>query len=261
MFTSREDGPSPTAGLDSQHTPPKFSLLDERSTVFSPGSDSEQSEMHNTAKVGRLSRRATFAPGVAEGLNDSAMQPLLLRLPSVAKQPSIPKQSSAIKESSVVKQSSMAKQPSIPVQSSMHQQPSTASQARLVSQTSTPKGRSANLLRPVPLSSRKSMETGKIPARRSSSILQSNKSLQTMKTAKIDDMLDDYKFAVERKTKPAEVHAGQYASELDAAMQKLTLDWIVQTIVSLSRDIPSALSPLNHGLTLIHGHCTHLIVL
>ena len=65
-----------------------------------------------------------------------------------------------------------------------------------------------------------------------------------MKTAKIDDMLDDYKFAVERKAKPTEVHAGQHALELDAAMQKLTLEWIVQSVVSLNQNIPSALLPL-----------------
>lgn len=62
-----------------------------------------------------------------------------------------------------------------------------------------------------------------------------------MKTAKIDDMLNDYKFAVERKAKPAEVHAGQHALQLDAAMQKLTLDWIVQSIVRFSHDTFCAL--------------------
>ena len=261
MSTSHEDGSSSSTGLDTPHTLPKVSLQDDRSNVSSPGSASEQSEMHNTAKFGRLSRRATFAPGVSEALNDGAMQPLILRLPSVAKQPSIPKQSSVIKQSGVVKQSSMATQSSIPKQSSMHKQPSIAGQARSVSQTNTPRGRSADLSRAVSLSSRKSIETDKMSAQRSSSILQSRKSLQSMKTAKIDDMLDDYKFAVERKAKPAEVHAGQHALELDAAMQKLTLDWIVQSIVSLSLNIPSALSLLKHGLLLIHVHWTHVIAL
>ena len=247
MSSSRKDDPTSTDGLDSWHTLPKFSSQENRSTVSSPGSASEQSEMHNTSKAFRLSRRATFAPGVAEGLDDSAMQPLLLHLPTVAKQPSIPKQpsvikqssfvkqSNVVKQSSVIKQSSMAKQSSIPKQSSMHKQPSVASQARSVSQTSTPRGKSADLSRPVSLSSKKSMETDKISAQRSSSILQSRKSLQSMKTAKIDDMLDEYKFAVEQKAKPAEVHAGQHALQLDAAMQKLTLDWIVQSTVSLSQ--------------------------
>ena len=202
MFTARDDCPSPTAALDSQYTLPRFSMQDGRSNTSSPGTASEQSEMQNTAKIGRLSRRATFAP--AEGLDDGAMQPLLLRLPSVAKQPSIAKQSSVLKQSSILAQSSMGKQPSIRKQSSMHKQPSIASQGRSVSQTSTSRGRSADL--PKQLSSRQSTEASKIPTRRSSSILQSRKSLQSMKTAKIDDMLNDYKFAVEHKAKPAEVH-------------------------------------------------------
>ena len=254
MSTSREDGSSSSAGLDSQHTLPKVNLQVDRRDVSSSGSSSEQSEMHNKVKFGRLSRRATFAPGVSEALNSGAIQPLLLRLPSVAKQPSIPKQSSVIKQSSVVKQSSMATQSSTPKQSSMHKQPSVAGQARSVSQTSTPRGSSGDLSRRVSLSSRKSMETDKMSAQRSSSILQSRKSLQSMKTAKIDDMLDDYKFAIERKAKPAEVHAGQHALELDAAMQKLTLDWIVQSIVSLSLDMPCAVSLLKHGLLFIYVH-------
>lgn len=218
MSISGEDGYSPTAGLDSQYTLSKFSVEDERSMLSSPESASEQSEMRNTAKVGRLSRRATFAPGIADTLDDSAMQPMPFHLPSIAKQSSVLKQSGVGKQSSsIVKQLSVAKQVS-------SKQPSIASQASSVSQTSTVR--------------RKSLETGKsIITRRSSSTLQSKKSLQSMKTAKLDDMLDDYKFAVERKAKPAEVHAGQHALELDAAMKKLTLEWIVKSYVSLSHHI------------------------
>lgn len=255
MFTSRDDCPSPTAALDSQYTLPKVSLQDGRSAMSSPVSASEQTEMQNTAKLGRLSRRTTFAP--AEGLVDSAMQPLLLGLPSVAKLPSIPKQSSFLKQSSVGTQLSMGKQSSIPNQSSMHKQPSIASQGRSISQTSTSRGSSADLSQP--LSTKKSVETGKIPARRSSSILQSRKSLQSMKTAKIDDMLNDYKVSVERKAKPAEVNAGQHALQLDAAMQKLTLDWIVQSIVSSSHDTFSAMLLLKHSLIYVCGHLMHIV--
>ncbi|KAL0056202.1 hypothetical protein WJX82_008666 [Trebouxia sp. C0006] len=57
----------------------------------------------------------------------------------------------------------------------------------------------------------------------------SSATLHTAKTVKIEDVLDDYKFAVERKAKPVEAAAGQHALDLDAAMQKLTLHWIVKT--------------------------------
>lgn len=194
----------------------------------SPGSASEQSGVLHTEKVGRLSRRATFAPDVIESLDDNAMQPVLFHLPS-----SVLKQSGVVKQSSVAKQVSMAKQSSFPKQSSLRIQPSIASQASSVSQTSTTRVKSADSSRPVPLSSRKSIESGSISAKRSSSILQSRKSLQSMKTAKVDDLLHDYKFAVERKAKPVEVQAGQHALELDAAMKRLTLEWIVKSFVSL----------------------------
>lgn len=236
MSSASNDGASLTACV--LDTLPQFSLRADRSFLPSPGSSpgsaSEQSEFCSTTKVGRLSRRATFAPAIADGLDDGAMQPVLFHLPSVAKQQSIATQSSDTKQAGVVKQVSMAKQSSFPKQSSLRVQPSIASQASSVSQTSTTRGRSADPTRPVPLSSRKSIETGRTPCGRSSSILQNRKSLQSMKTARVDDMLHDYKFAVERKAKPAEVQAGQHALELDAAMKKLTLEWIVKSFVSLN---------------------------
>ncbi|KAL3154498.1 Rap guanine nucleotide exchange factor-like 1 [Trebouxia sp. C0010 RCD-2024] len=217
-------------------TLPEFSPQDDRSSSPSPGSSpgsaSEQSAAFNTAKVGRLSRRATFAPTVIESFDDNTMQPVLFRLPSdpqqSAQQPSVAKQSGVAKQSSVTTQVSMAKQSSFPKQSSLRIQPSIASQASSVSQTSTTRVYSTDQSRPVPLSSGKSIETGRIPAKRSSSTLQSRKSLQSMKTAKVDDLLHDYKFAVERKAKPAEAQAGQHALELDAAMKRLTLEWIAE---------------------------------
>ena len=227
----------------SEHSVPRFSLPDERNIVSPTGSTSEQSDSLSTAKTGKLSRRATFAPALAESLEASPMQPLLLQHSNVAKQPSvtkqtsvgkqsrISKQSSMVKQVSIAKQASVAKQSSIPKQSSMLKQPSVASQASIVSQSSTMRFKPTDPSRAVPLSTRRSIETSKAPTRRSSAILQSKKSLQSLKTVKIDDMLYDYKFAVERRAKPAEAHAGQHALELDEAMQKLTLEWIVKTFV------------------------------
>lgn len=234
-------------------TLPEFSPQDDRSSSPSPGSSpgsaSEQSAAFNTAKVGRLSRRATFAPTVIESFDDNTMQPVLFRLPSdpqqSAQQPSVAKQSGVAKQSSVTTQVSMAKQSSFPKQSSLRIQPSIASQASSVSQTSTTRVYSTDQSRPVPLSSGKSIETGRIPAKRSSSTLQSRKSLQSMKTAKVDDLLHDYKFAVERKAKPAEAQAGQHALELDAAMKRLTLEWIVKSFVSLNHTTTSVFGWVN----------------
>lgn len=194
----------------------------------------EQSDMHNTAKSGKLSRRATFAPGIVDSMAASPVQSSVLRPSSVTKQPSVSKQPSIVKQSSVVKQSSIAKQPSMIKQSSIATQ---SSSVRLRSTTPSKGQPFARLQLSVPgdrtppktphvLTSKRSVDSPKGVLRKRSSA-----TLHTAKTVKIEDVLDDYKFAVERKAKPAEAAAGQHAQELDAAMQKLTLHWIVKTFV------------------------------
>ena len=221
-----------SSSIDGEYAVPKDSIKPERSIASPVGSTSERSEALSATKTGKLSRRATFAPAIAESIENSPMQPLLFQHSGVAKQPSVIKQASVTKQSSIITQFSLAKQFSIAKHSSMPKQPSVASQASIVSQASTSRFRSAESSKPQCLSTRKSMEKGKPPTRRSSSNLQTRKSLQSMKTVKIDDMLHDYKFAVERKAKPAEARVGQHALELDDAMKRLTLEWIVKSFVS-----------------------------
>jgi len=162
------------------------------------------------------------------------VQPSMLRQPSVTKQPSVIKQPSIVKQSSVVKQSSIAKQPSVIKQSSIARQ---SSSVRLRSTTPLKGQPFAKLQLSVPgdrtppktphaLTSKHSMDSPRGIHRKRSSA-----TLHTANTVKIEDVLNDYKFAVERKAKPAEAAAGQHAQELEAAMQKLTLHWIVKTFV------------------------------
>lgn len=197
--------------------------------------------MRSTAS--KLSRRATFAPEVYDSMTTSLVQPSVSRESSVAKQPNIVKQSSVLKQPSVVKQSSILKQSSIVRQVSVVKESSIGRQSsngRLRSTTSSkgqpfaklqlsaPGERSPPPKTPQPLTSKQSMDSPKGLRKRSSSSLHA---LHTAKTIKIEDLLDDYKFAVERKAKPAEAAAGQHAQELDAAMKKLTLNWIVKNFV------------------------------
>ena len=206
------------------------------------GLEHEQSDLRSTAS--KLSRRATFAPEVYDSMTTSLVQPSVSRQSSVTRQPSIIKQSSVLKQPSVVKQSSVAKQSSIVKQVSVVKQSSIGRQssngrprstnsargqpfAKL--QLSVPGDRSPPPKTTQPLTSKQSMDSPKGLRKRSSSSLHT---LHSAKTIKIDDLLDDYKFAVERKAKPAEAAAGQHAQDLDAAMKNLTLNWIVKSFVS-----------------------------
>ncbi len=178
--------------------------------------------MHNTVKSGKLSRRATFAPGIVDSMAASPVQPSMLRQSSVTKQPSDIKQPSIVKQFSAVKQSSIARQ-----SSSVRLRSTTPSKGQPFAklQLSVPGDRTPPKT-PHVLTSKRSMDSPRGIIRKRSSA-----TLHTAKTVKIEDVLDDYKFAVERKAKPAEAAAGQHARELDAAMQKLTLHWIVKTFV------------------------------
>ena len=213
---------------------PRVTLRDGHESLSPSTLEQEQSDMHNTVKSGKLSRRATFAPDIVDSVAASPVQPSMLRQSSVTKQPSVIKQPSIVKQSSVVKQSSIAKQPSMINQLSIARQ---SSSVRLRSTTPSKGQPFAKLQLSVPgdrsppktphvLTSKRSMDSPKGVLRKRSSA-----TLHTAKTVKIEDVLDDYKFAVERKAKPVEAAAGQHALDLDAAMQKLTLHWIVKTFV------------------------------
>ncbi|KAL0028365.1 hypothetical protein WJX77_002202 [Trebouxia sp. C0004] len=212
---------------------PRVTLRDGDESASPSTLEHEQADMHNTAKSGKLSRRATFAPGILDSMTAKPVQLSMLHQSSVTKQPSVIKQPSIVKQSSVVKQSSIAKQPSMIKQSSIATQ---SSSVRLRSTTPSKGQPFAKLQLSVPgdrappqtphvLTSKRSMDSPRGLFRKRSSAV----SLHTARTVKIEDVLHDYKSAVERKAKPAEAAAGQHAQELDAAMQKLTLHWIVKT--------------------------------
>ncbi len=207
---------------------PRVTLRDGHVSLSPSTLEQEQSDMHNTVKSGKLSRRATFAPGIIDSVAASPVQPPMLRQSSVTRQPSIVKHSSIVKQASIAKQPSMINQLSIARQSSSVRLRSTTpskGQPFAKLQLSVPGDRSPPKT-PHVLTSKRSMDSPKGVLRKRSSA-----TLHTAKTVKIEDVLDDYKFAVERKAKPAEAAAGQHAQDLDAAMQKLTLHWIVKTFV------------------------------
>ena len=242
-------------------SPPRVSL---RADSLSPVVlEHEQSDMQNTMKSDKLSRRTTFAPGVIDSMNASPLQQSV-RQSSVIKQPSVIKHSSIVKQPSIVRQTSSVKQPSIVNQSSLPRQSSVVRQTSNVRLRSTTPSKGQPFARlqlpddrsPLKsLTSKQSMDS-QIPRKRSSS------SLQTARTVKIEDVLDDYKSAVERKAKP-EAQTGQHAQELDAAMQKLTLNWIINTFVRHSAFALFAWSCSDtcHGLLSVYAYMMHIFVL
>ena len=174
--------------------------------------DTQLSDMRSTARSGKLSRRATFAPQLLESRSPSQLQPSAPEDPTTRRRQSILQQSSLLKQLSGV---SIARQPSTPRRKSSILSTSQQPFARL---QLSPSGKHSPTK----------------PAHTQPSTpdtVRSSPSSQMAKTVKLEDVLDDYMVAVKKKAKPVEAAAGQHALDLNEAMQKLTVNWIVKTFV------------------------------
>lgn len=226
-----------------------------------------QSEMTASLRKDRLSRRATFAPDVIDlttshqpSLSSSMRKQSVLRKESSIFRPestlsrestpsrelstlsrehstlssqhnTVSRDSSLIREPSPHKQPTLRKEASLHKNFSLRRQPSvsTSHSDKFTKRQQDAKLHSAvsgNLSSADAAGHAKSSSSSHKPHK-----LSRKASLAPAKPQKIEDVLDDFKLAIERKARMGAGSEGEHAQGLESAFKKLAVNWVVNAFV------------------------------